>query len=97
MNREHEYELEQDLSRFEWHDVEVDPPPQGDLVIATDGEARWLDMAHAYAWNEPGRGMTLCGFGPKLRVATHWHTVREIPTHIKRKSPAAVSEPEIMF
>lgn len=82
---EREYELEQDLARFDWHSLDYDRPIDGQMVIATDGVARWMDMFLLSLDR-----MTWLG-----HTATHWHAVREIPDNIKPK-PAPVEE-EIKF
>lgn len=89
-DRDREYELEQELAAFDWNDIDNDPPNEGELVIATDGVARWMDMLMMPFWDEPGRGLRWQG-----HVATHWHAVRCIPERIKPKPQP--KEEEIKF
>lgn len=84
------HELEHDLRRFDWQSIDLDPPTAGEMVIATDGVARWMDMLIMAFWDEPAHGLRWQG-----HIATHWHAVREVPHSIKPK--AAAAEPEIAF
>lgn len=70
-------ELEQELDRWRWHDLSRDDeqPQEGEMVIATDGAARWMDIFHSVT-NLP---MSFCD-GIGIHTATHWHPVLELPT-----------------
>lgn len=51
-----------------WRDLSNEVPWYGDAVVATDGEARWLDMRtphHDLGWQG--------------RKATHWHSIADLP------------------
>lgn len=79
-DRERIYELEQELDRFRWHDLSRDDeqPADGELLIATDGEARWMDMFHR------GIDIPMTFFdGQESHTATHWHPVLEIPPRLR--------------
>jgi hypothetical protein len=79
MTSEREHELEQDLAQFDWHPLDERRPADRQMVIATDGVARWMDMYFSRLDRLSWQG----------HVATHWHAVREIPDSIKPKSKTA--------
>lgn len=78
--RERIYELEQELDRFRWRDLSLDDeqPRDGELVIATDGEARWMDI------HSPGLDIPMTFFDSRRHVATHWHPILEIPKRLRK-------------
>lgn len=56
-----------------WRSIADDPPDAGDLIILTDGDARWMTTAHVRSdyfmrWQDT-----------KPHVGTHWHPVHELP------------------
>lgn len=60
-----------------WRDLSNEVPIVGEVVVATDGNARWLDARQPY-----------CGFELKWQghTATHWHSIADLPP----MSPAGV-------
>jgi hypothetical protein len=69
------YELECEADRWRWHDLTRDDeqPPDGNLVVATDGKARWLAIFHR------GIDIPMTFFdGQESHTATHWHPILEI-------------------
>lgn len=52
-----------------WRDLSKDVPIAGEIVVATDGAARWLDMRTAYSFDMKWQGHT----------ATHWHSIADLP------------------
>jgi hypothetical protein len=87
MTSDREWELERELERWRWHDLTADleRPMCGELVIATDGEARWMDMLIEGFDDMRWQG----------HIATHWHPVLDLPKPRKQAGPKA--EPEIEF
>ena len=53
-----------------WRDLLKDVPIAGEVVVATDGEARWLDMRTPYSFDMKWQGHT----------ATHWHSIADLPS-----------------
>lgn len=80
MDTSREAELERELAAFDWHSIDHDPPVEGEMIIATDGRARWMDMLIMAFWDDPGRGLRW-----QNHIATHWHAVRQIPTQLQPK------------
>lgn len=53
-----------------WRPVSEKPDERA-FVVATDGQARWIDAkTFDFAWPPTWEG----------RVATHWHPVHDLPT-----------------
>jgi hypothetical protein len=55
-----------------WRDLSKDVPWFGEVVVATDGEARWLDMRTPHSFDMKWQGHT----------ATHWHSIADLPTAV---------------
>lgn len=60
-----------------WRTTSKALPDFGDLVVCTDGEARWLDTRHKYA---PDLKFWTSG---KEHIATHWHPVQLFASNAK--------------
>lgn len=59
-----------------WRELANEKPEEGDMVIATDGKARWMDMWFSSI-------LQMCWNGK--HVATHWHPVLDLPAIIPAK------------
>lgn len=53
-----------------WRDLSKDVPIIGEVVVATDGKARWLDA------RQPFDGFELKW---QRHTATHWHPIADLP------------------
>lgn len=53
-----------------WRDLSIEIPIAGEIVVATDGKARWLDA------RQPLDGFILKWQG---HTATHWHPIADLP------------------
>jgi hypothetical protein len=60
-----------------WRDLSKEKPDNGDMVIATDGKARWMDI---YSTAMPQ--MTWSGDN-RHHVATQWHLVLNLPSALR--------------
>lgn len=54
------------LKKLGWRALVDEAPREGDVVIATDGEARWMDAYY------PQIVTSLTWYGVKRHIATHW-------------------------
>jgi hypothetical protein len=52
-----------------WRDLSKDVPIAGEVVVATDGIARWLDARTPWGFDLKWQGHT----------ATHWHPIADLP------------------
>lgn len=71
------------VDRLGWRDLQKEKPDNREMVIATDGKARWMDM-----WIDIHDGMTWASHVDRtLHVATYWHPILDLPDASTLKSP----------
>ena len=87
-DRERLHELERENERFGWHDIDLETPTDGDLVIATDGEFRWMDRY------QPFVGSMTFASPQGIRIATHWHYVFSLPEKFRKPPTVDPNEPK---
>ena len=57
-----------------WRTLDRDLPEPGDLIVLTDGEARWMEKFY------PDSEMSWRRWtDTKPHIATHWHPLHELP------------------
>lgn len=68
------------IKRFGWRKLEKEKPDEGDMIIASDGTRRWMDIYYAavgqLTWSDPASGNS-------RRIATHWHPVLDLPSNLQ--------------